>query len=54
MPKAEPTEDVVRKVLQDVAGRLQGRQREGDGLTYADVSQVCREVAQEHGTDVYV
>ncbi len=48
--KAEPAEDVVRKVLQDVAGRLQGR----EDLTYADVSEVCREVAQEHGVYLYV
>ncbi len=50
----EETKEAVRKVLQDVAGRLQGRLRGRDALTYADVSEVCREVAEEQGTGVYV
>jgi len=50
----EEAKEAVRKVLQDVAGRLQERQREDGGLTYGDVSEVCREVAEEQGTGVYV
>ena len=50
----ESAAKAVREVLQDVGARLQGRLRDCDGLTYADVSEVCREVAKEHGTDVYV
>lgn len=45
---------VVRDVLQDVAGRCQSRMRDDRTLTYGDLAEICREIAEEHGTGVYV